>query len=456
MSVVFTPGQELGSSDLDLNLTNEAGYPTNAASISYAIYYVVETVEYLVGDATRVPVNPAVGRYYAAFLVPVGAELGDYVIRWTIRQFVNSPEIQVIQEFGVISSSLVPVQTVDPNVATLLRSMRIRTRDNNPDRNYHFRPPTGEGPINSQNRVFGYIWEDEELVEYLERSLDLINMYPPETGIPSISSLVSQKPAWRTMLIEGALMGALGALTLNWIEEEFSIRGDQEVTVFLPDGEEVSLPIKELYRICHSESYTRISEAFRAGKLRVRSVMPDGIVQKCVVADVARHRVKDKRMMAVVCDDRAVVCTEDHSLFSPKPFVPIKTAAVVEGGDISGVVGNSHIPLKVTNIAEVEPEEFAYDLCVPGPENFVLTSGILAHNSYSIGGISLDLNKSSNYSSMLDNAQGQFEKFVEAAMRTVKITKGLRQSRYGIGIQSAFGPTTGRGIMSPGKFVSLF
>ena len=67
MSVAFSPGQTLTRTDLNIFLTNATGYAANAYSISYAIYYVDPStgLEVLIGSATRSPVNPAVGEYYA-------------------------------------------------------------------------------------------------------------------------------------------------------------------------------------------------------------------------------------------------------------------------------------------------------------------------------------------------------------------------------------------------------
>jgi hypothetical protein len=96
-----------------------------------------------------------------------------------------------------------------------------------------------------------------------------------------------------------------------------------------------------------------------------------------------------------------------------------------------------------------------YDLCVPGPENFVLTNGILAHNSYSIGGISLDIDKASKYEAAAGSAQEQFDKQIEKAKATVNIIRGLQQPRYGTGIRSAFGPYVGGGVLTPRQFVGL-
>ena len=67
--------------------------------------------------------------------------------------------------------------------------------------------------------------------------------------------------------------------------------------------------------------------------------------------------------------------------------------------------------------------------------------------------VSLNLEKSSKYESLKQNAESQFDKATEAKARTVKVIKGLQQPRFGRGVRSAFGPYVGRGVLSPRNFV---
>ena len=72
---------------------------------------------------------------------------------------------------------------------------------------------------------------------------------------------------------------------------------------------------------------------------------------------------------------------------------------------------------------------------------------------YSIGGVSLSLERSSKYESLKSNAEGQLDKASEAKARTTKFIRGLQQPKYGIGIRSAFGPHVGTGVLSPRHFL---
>lgn len=132
MGVVFTQGQTLGRGDLDIFLSNSAGNPANAYSITYALYYVSpsDDSEVLIGQSNRVPVNPAVGEYYAAVMVPASAVPGEYRIRWTFQEISSSPEQTVVQEFGVVSESTTTTTGFTPCQAELVRRLRVMLRDN--------------------------------------------------------------------------------------------------------------------------------------------------------------------------------------------------------------------------------------------------------------------------------------------------------------------------------------
>lgn len=299
MGVMFNPGQVLGRGDLDIFLQNSVGNTTNAAAITYAIYWVDPGTgnEVLIGDPSRIPVNPAVGEYYAELMIPASATVGTYRIRWTFKEMVNYPEQMVVQEFGVtVPGASLVASAPSACLTDLIQKMRVLTRDNNPDRNYSFRPPTGEGEIGCYNRVFGYIWTDEEFAEYLEMALWKWNTHPPATGFCSIDDLCQKNPAWKIALLWGALVTAAQAMTYQWIADEFD---------------------------------------------------------------------------------------------------------------------------------------------------------------YSIGGISLSIEKSSKYESLKQNAEEQWDKLVEAKKATYLITKGVAQPRFGVGVRSAFGPATGRGVLSPQSFIGF-
>ena len=137
MAVAFTPGQTLGRGDLDIFLTNTLGNVSNAYSITFAIYWVdpVSNAEVLIGSATRQPVNPTVGEYYAAIMIPTSATAGTYHIRWTFKQYSADPDSQVVQEFAVVAAGSDVGTGADGSGRSaceqdLIRKLRFLLRDN--------------------------------------------------------------------------------------------------------------------------------------------------------------------------------------------------------------------------------------------------------------------------------------------------------------------------------------
>ena len=128
----FVTGQTIGRGDLDIYLTDGSGNATNAYSITYALYWIDVangSVEVLIGSQTRIPVNPTVGEYYAALVIPASANLGDYRIRWTIQQYANSPESQVVMNFDVAAPATVGPAIYNDQEQDMINTLRLLLRD---------------------------------------------------------------------------------------------------------------------------------------------------------------------------------------------------------------------------------------------------------------------------------------------------------------------------------------
>lgn len=109
--------------------------------------------------------------------------------------------------------------SVPPHCNFLVGSLGCR---NSPDKFYHFRPPEHEGRIGRYDRVFGQIWEDQELLLYLRRALDDWTLVPPNTDqVRTIDQVWLTYPGWRSGITWGAIIHALFAVMLNWIADEF-------------------------------------------------------------------------------------------------------------------------------------------------------------------------------------------------------------------------------------------
>ncbi len=132
MAIAFHPGDTIGRGDLDIFLRNGAGNPANAADIYFALYFVdpgPPETEVLIGSDHRIPVNPQVGEYYAALMVPPSAGAGTYRIKWTFKETTSSPWQQVAQEFAVVTASALVAPGYSPSQQQMMWSLRVLLRD---------------------------------------------------------------------------------------------------------------------------------------------------------------------------------------------------------------------------------------------------------------------------------------------------------------------------------------
>jgi hypothetical protein len=193
-------------------------------SITYTIFDNTGGVPILMPPANKIPRRVSVGAYFADYTIPQDATFGKYLIQWRLQETSTSPETTVEQEFGVVGLNiLTTMEGYSDTVKECISKLRTFLRDNNPDRNYHFRPPTDRNIIRGYTEKFGFIWENSELVQHLECAAEYIGSYPPR----QIFSVEDIPPGFKYLVVLKAAEFAITALSLNWIEEEFgySIQG---------------------------------------------------------------------------------------------------------------------------------------------------------------------------------------------------------------------------------------
>jgi len=489
MAVAFLRGSTTGPNDLLITVRDSSSTLIDPYSLTYAVFDYTTGVEVLIGSPVNTPLQLSTGNYYADVVIAADANIGMWRIRWTIQETAVSPVYQSVQEFQVVGSNVVTSVTGDANFDALIHSLRVILRDNQPDRNYRFRPPSSEKFIQGQTQVFGFIWEDEELVEYIYMAIDDFNSRPPTTAI-NTSNLWGTERRWRTTVILRAAAFACFAIAMNWVADEFSVDKMEKLILRIgPDGEDFNISIGTLFQLLYSDSLeegreiaikginelernnavdtplktddgdqivldkSSLKDAYKNKNLFVQS-MRDSIIGWFPIEVVARHECPNKKIFRITTDIGSVIVTEDHSLFHWVSKEPVVVNDLRIGETLVSKQNGIASPIMITGMEEIEKRQYMYDLSVPMSENFFLASGILAHNSYSISGVSLDIEKSSKYQAMKDEYINEYDKLVEANKRSIKIIKGLQQARYGIGVSSALGPMSRPGVQSRRNLIS--
>jgi len=252
-------GTTSGPNDLNIIVRDSLDNLIDPFKLEYAIYDYTTGVEVLIGSPVNTPIRASLGMYYAQYTFPAESNIGNWRIRWTIQETAADPVFQSVEEFSVVGDSTITSFTGDANLDALLHSLRVILRDNNPDRNYRFRPPASEKFIQGQTQVFGFIWEDEELLEYLYMAVDDFNSRPPTTGI-EFFNLWGTERRWRTTIILRAAAFACFAIAMNWIADEFSVHFKETITIKDAEGNDYSLPIGELFDILYGDKIRKIEK----------------------------------------------------------------------------------------------------------------------------------------------------------------------------------------------------
>ena len=220
----FLPGDV--ASALDIFVRDPNGLAVTPALITYGVFRKSGADLILVsGTAELPPQTDAIGHYMATWQVPLDAMLGEYRIIWRIQLQDDGRVDTAVQDFSVGS---VTTPTRSASRMQAMQWLRTLLRDNNPDRNYSFRPPAKEHMRDGMTHHFGYIWEDEELDIFLNMGAAAWGLASPQSNV-SVDGL---KPAEMYPVCVAAAAMAANAVAFNWVADEFDYSiGGKSLTI---------------------------------------------------------------------------------------------------------------------------------------------------------------------------------------------------------------------------------
>lgn len=246
--VILAAGQKLGHGDLSILVRNASGHMIDPFFIAYDIFSINEKQEEsLVTPPQLVPRRSGQGSYHIQITIPT-AWRGRFKLVWHLQEFEHSPINQVFEDFRVENvdpakssfeapSALVsPRQVVDKWTASIIMMVRVLLTDTDPDRNYHFRPPTPGKVVAGYTDRVGYIWTDDTIIRMVKNNISRANTWNPRTFYGF--TLETLTDDWANFVALGAAASCLSNEGARWAADEFS---------YSLNGVSIDLPKTQLY-----------------------------------------------------------------------------------------------------------------------------------------------------------------------------------------------------------------
>ena len=185
---------------------------------NYTLFDSTSGIDQIIGLPERTPIKYSTGSYYAPWSVPSDEPIGLHKIQWKYKENATSELKIETEEFEILSSCSGTEVQYPPQIMYLITQLRVKLRDIDPDRDYHFSPPSNEQAIGGFTQTRGYRWPDFQLFSHLMQAANYINLVPPDTGF----SLMNYPAVWQPLLLLQAMSYALWDLAILWVNEEFS------------------------------------------------------------------------------------------------------------------------------------------------------------------------------------------------------------------------------------------
>ena len=214
---VLRRGDSTSKDNLNVFIYDRSGSLKDPYSITFSLYDCTSGSDVLISPADRVPIKFAVGSFYGPWRIPDAQNIGTHKVIWTVKETAASTAVSTTEQFEIVSRLTIVDEDYPEPIKRMIKKLRIRLRDVNPDRDFHFAPPESENKIAGFTETRGYKWPDEQLVNHLEDAANYVNLIPPATDY----ELIDYPRAWEPMLMMEAQVYALYDLSILWAGEEF-------------------------------------------------------------------------------------------------------------------------------------------------------------------------------------------------------------------------------------------
>lgn len=284
--IVLTVGKTLGPGDLSIAPRDANGSLVDPAMITYSIFqldkqvptkttqaytydqmqpnhldsHTVNPEAMLVYGPKQIPTRSGPGTYFVPITVPTTWH-GVFRLVWYLTQYAGGQENIVHEEFTVqnvdpLSNSFEApsVQIAQKPITTTkyapaIMMVRELLSDTNPDRNYHFRPPTPAKVVSGFTTRVGYIWLDSTILRMLQIAISKLNVFNPMNLYNYTLDTVPVD--WGNIAAIGAAAMCLSSEGARWAADEFS---------FSLNGVSLDINKAQLYQSLGAQYQSEFSE----------------------------------------------------------------------------------------------------------------------------------------------------------------------------------------------------
>ena len=253
----LTQGKQLGPGDLSILVRDTRGALVEPCIITYSIFQLSERVptfgerayEFdtlqpnhmdvpppneggtLVPPPMQVPRRSGHGANFVPITIPTVWH-GVFRLVWYLIQRHGEIENKVYEDFIVqpidptsssfeAASTIIAARPVTKNKYTpAIMTVRELLSDTNPDRNYHFRPPTPGKVVAGYTSRVGFIFLDPTILRMLDLNIAKLNTWNPKNL--TNYNLENVPFSWGQCAAVGAASSCCSAEGARWAADEFS------------------------------------------------------------------------------------------------------------------------------------------------------------------------------------------------------------------------------------------
>jgi hypothetical protein len=229
--MIFTPNRQLQPGDLNLTVRDTQGLLFDPASIQFTIFQKLDGRDVLVYGPKATPQRASTGIFWVNLTIPT-VWVGEFKLVWYLMDVIGSDEQSIYEDFNVVAMDIARTSHEAPSVAMarnplltpktadMVMLVRELISDENPDRNYHFRPPTAGKTVAGYSQRVGFIWDDKTILRFLSLATDsLCTANPLVTYNYDLETL---PPKWVKAVCVGAAGWCLSKEAARWTAEEFN------------------------------------------------------------------------------------------------------------------------------------------------------------------------------------------------------------------------------------------